>query len=249
MHESVPGLVLRQKPYREQDRLLTILTAGRGLLTAYAPRVHSRRGAPAAATEVLSYSNFTLFENRGNRYVTGAEPIALFFGVRERLDALSLAVYFCQLALELLSEGTPAGEELRLLLNSLSFLERGRMPLPQLKALFELRLLTLAGFMPDLVGCRLCGSLGARPVWLDPAAGTLVCSACRTGAEGRLLPLTDGVLNAMRHILYSDFSRLFSFRTGPAAAGDLAAVSEAYLVAQVEKILPALSYYHRQTGR
>ena len=47
----------------------------------------------------------------------------------------------------------------------------------------------------------------------------------------------------MRHILYSDFDKLFSFRLGVESLSQLAAASEAYLLAQVERVLPALNFY------
>ena len=47
----------------------------------------------------------------------------------------------------------------------------------------------------------------------------------------------------MRHIIYSEFGRLFSFRLPEDGLAQLERVSEEYLPAQVERVLPALSFY------
>ena len=40
-----------------------------------------------------------------------------------------------------------------------------------------------------------------------------------------------------------DFEKLFSFRLSPSSLEELQRVSEAYLLAQVERVLPALNFY------
>ena len=44
-------------------------------------------------------------------------------------------------------------------------------------------------------------------------------------------------------IPYSDFGKLFSFRLPEKALAQLERASEAYLLAQVERMLPALDFY------
>ena len=45
----------------------------------------------------------------------------------------------------------------RLLLNCLYMISERHYPCAQLKAIYELRALTLAGYMPDVLACAGCG--------------------------------------------------------------------------------------------
>ena len=194
MQTVTDALVLRERKLDEQDRLLTLLSADRGIITAYAKGAGRMKGSMAGATELLCYSHFVLFQNRERCFADKAEANTLFFGIRGDLEKLTLATYFAQLCCELIPENEPAAEELRLMLNTLYCLERDKLPPLQLKAILELRLLTLTGYMPDLIACRECGGLPEDGVVLfDPMGGSISargahplerwgCCRCRRGS-------------------------------------------------------------------
>ena len=241
MQLGTKGVVLSAKSLEEFDRVVVILTEGAGVVSAYAKGARRQKGSMAPATEQLSYGDFQLFRNRERTYVDRAEAENIFFGIRQDMDRLTLASYFCQLCRELIPEGESQPGYLHLMMNTLTLLDRGKLPLGQLKAVFELRLLTMSGYMPDLVACAACGSPPEGEVHFSPAAGVVYCGGCapRTGT----VPLPPGVFAAMRHIIYSEFGRLFSFRLPEDGLARLERVSEDYLLAQVERVLPALSFY------
>ena len=64
MQTVTDALVLRERKLDEQDRLLTLLSADRGIITAYAKGAGRMKGSMAGATELLCYSHFVLFQNR-----------------------------------------------------------------------------------------------------------------------------------------------------------------------------------------
>ena len=184
MQTATDALVLRDRKLDEQDRLLTLLSAEQGIITAYAKGAGRMKGSMAGATELLCYSHFVLFQNRDRCFADRAEANTLFFGIRGNLEKLTLATYFAQLCCELIPENEPAAEELRLMLNTLYYLEQGKLPPLQLKAILELRLLTLTGYMPDLIACRECGGL--------PEDGENAVRLCLTGGEVRVLRSANG---------------------------------------------------------
>jgi len=243
MQTTIDGIVLSGR-VSGQDRVLTILTAEQGLLTAFANRAGAMRSRLAASTEVLCYSRFVIFSHRGRNVVNSADSNRIFFGLRQDWDKLCLASYFAQLAAELCSHGEEASGALRLLLNTLHYLEKGTRDAFLLKAVFELRLLTLTGFMPDLVGCGDCGAFESGEMRFFPLQGELACAEClakQPRPEG--IKVSPGVLAAMRHILYVPPEKLFSFALGEDSLRSLANISEDYLLAQVEKSFSALEIY------
>lgn len=244
MQLGTRAVVLSAKNLEEHDRLVVLLTEDLGVVTAYAKGARRQKGTMSSATEQLSYSAFQLFRNRERTFVDRAETETVFFAIRQDVERLALASYFCQLCRELIPEGETQPEYLHLMMNTLTLLDRGKTPLSQLKAVFELRLLTMSGYMPDLVACAACGDFTGEGILFAPAAGTVYCGGCAPKAGNTpLMPLEPGVFQAMRHIIYSDFGKLFSFRLPAEGLERLAAASEAYLLAQVERVLPALDFY------
>ena len=128
MQTVTDALVLRERKLDEQDRLLTLLSADRGIITAYAKGAGRMKGSMAGATELLCYSHFVLFQNRERCFADKAEANTLFFGIRGDLEKLTLATYFAQLCCELIPENEPAVEELRLLSDGQELTHFGLVP-------------------------------------------------------------------------------------------------------------------------
>lgn len=242
MKQTTEGIVLRDYKL-DDDRILTILTREQGVLTAYANGANRLRSALASSTELLCYSQFVLFTRRGRNVVDNADAIHTFFGIRADLEKLALASYFAQLATELSPRGEPAQPHLSLLLNTLHYLENGRRESVLLKPLFELRLLTLGGYMPPLVACRECGSYEGAFFHFFPSDGSLLCDHCAGDNLPGGVPLAMGVLAAMRHIIYAPAPKLFSFTLSNMGLRQLERASEDYLRYQVEKTFHSLEMY------
>ena len=111
----------------------------------------------------------------------------------------------------------------------------------KIKAVFELRAASLAGYMPDLFGCHACGS--QSPDKFDISEGLLECTRCRSLSGGIRMPVTPGVLEAMRYICLCDPKKLLSFNIGPENLEKLSNLTEAYLVAQLERGFSTLDFY------
>ncbi len=242
MYLTVRGLVLRQTPYNDTDALLTVLSQRHGKLTLKARMLRRKNSPLTAPCQLLAYSEFTLFEYRGMYTINEATSIELFRELQRDLQKLSLATYFAQVAEVTSQEDLPNPELLSLTLNCLYALSKLGLEENLVKGAFEMRCACLAGYAPDLSACHVCGA--EQPDRFDIAAGRLECSTCRSAAsDGIRMPLTAGVLQAMRYLCVCDASRLFAFRLSGKATEQLAQVTEAYLTTQLERGFPTLDFY------
>jgi DNA repair protein RecO (recombination protein O) len=229
----------------EADRFVTALTKEFGVIRASvrgARKINNRNGS---ATQLLSYSRLTLVCRRDKYIITDAQPVKLFFELRSDIARLSVAQYFCELGGLLSPQEEPAGDFLRLMLNALEFLCSGKHDQRLIKAVLELRMLSLAGFMPDLRACAGCGVGESEPFYLMTREGTLLCPSCYSPTK-RIggVALSASVLAAMRHIIYAKFERCFSFHMGPEGLIQLEKASEAFLLAQLNRGFKTLDFYH-----
>lgn len=246
MQMTVDGLVIREKMLSNDNRLVTILTGEYGLVRTFVRSVKKLGGTMAAATDLFSYSSFTLFYNKDQYSADGAEPLRIFYHLREDLEKTSLASYLAQLAEELVPQGEPTPEQLKLFLNCLHLLEEDKRTVDFIKPVFELRLLTMSGYMPDLVGCQGCGEYEAEQFFFSPATGTLLCGHCANGMPPQgSISLTRDQLAAMRHIIYSQANKVFQFKMTPQGLRNLGKITEVYLQAQLDRQFSSLDFYHR----
>lgn len=240
MFLKTDGLVVRQVNYKDNDQILTVLTKEHGLMTLKARGVRSRSSRLKGACQLLAYSEFTVFENRGFHTIDEANAIQMFPELRTDIELLSLASYFAQVAEVLSQEDMPNPELLSLTLNALYALCR-RLCTPELvKAAFELRAACLGGYTPELSGCAVCGD--PEPDRFDVRGGILCCASCSAG-DGLRLPVSPGSLAAMRYLVSCDAKRLFSFRLEGRAVKELCDLTETYLQTQLERGFYTLDFY------
>ena len=113
MFKTTKALVLREVKYKEADKILTVLTQDEGKLTVSARGVMRRGSKLAAACQLLTFSEMTLFETRGKWYLDEAQTVEQFLGLREDIALLALGTYFAELLEAVSDEDSPNPEVLR----------------------------------------------------------------------------------------------------------------------------------------
>ncbi len=245
MKDQTKGLIIKETHIGENDKLLVILTEKYGIIRAFADGARKLKSRNAASTSLLCYANFTLYKSRDTYKVTESIPIEMFFELRYNLNGLSLAQYLCEIMLRLIPEENEKNEYLRLILNSLHFLTNGKKSELLIKAVTELKAISLAGFMPDLSACSACGDYEKNsPYYFLMDEGILVCEKCKKNYAPGIL-VNNTVLAAMRHIIYSDFDRIYSFEIPDGDLKTLSNITEKYVENKSEYHFKTLSFYKK----
>lgn len=242
------GLVIREKAVGERGWFVTLLTRDSGLIQAFVNRTRGKRENRIPGTDLLGYSRLDLYKGRDKYIISGAVPLGKFYSLRKDLESMALAMYFCQLAGDLIVTGEDTGESLRLLLNALYFLDEGKRVPKLLKAIVEMRLLADTGYLPDLVACSQCGAGEAERMYFRVGEGQLRCERCQTQDGGASAVLTPNALRGMRHIVYSELEKVFSFNLTGRALEELSAAAEAYTLYVLGEMPEALAFYHSVSG-
>lgn len=244
MHIITRGLVLRETAYKESDKILTVLTAEGGRRTVKAQGCRKKGSALAAGSQLLVWSDMTLFAYRDYLTLREASTVEEFRGLRESLEKLALGSYFAEVAEAVADEGVPQPDLLSLILNSLYALDRLDRPLPLVKAAFELRLLCAAGYAPMLDACAACGRSAPEEPRFHLSEGVLHCAACKGEVgEGISMPLDEAALAAMRYVADSPPRRFLSFSLAGEPLRRLGELAEAYLMTQLERGFRTLDFY------
>lgn len=242
MFYKTAGLVLRETPYRETDKILTVLTKDRGKVTMRAKGVRSSSSRLKSGCQLLSYADYTVYVRNNMHFIKEVDSIMLFFPLRRDVEKFALASYFAQVSEVVSQEDAPDPMLLSLCLNCLYGLSELNLPLSVVKSAFELRVSCLAGYFPSLDCCSICGS--TVPDRFHISYGAVQCTGCSDDfGTGIRLPMHSGTLQAMRYLVSCNIKQLFSFRLGEAAQKELGDISEAYLMTQLERGFSTLDFY------
>ena len=244
MNFKTDGLILTQQTIKENDKMVTVLTKSEGIIRCFVRKAMLINGPLCGATQPLSYSRLTIYSGRGRYIIDEADPIALFFDLRLDLEKFALSQYFCEIAMLMIPEGSPADQFLSLLLNSLYMLSRGTKPDLLIKAVFEMRFMSIAGFMPAIMCCDKCGSYEADTMYFLYNDAKILCDSCCNGAEDGIA-LSRGALTAVRTATLAEPKKIFSFGISERALAEFADCAEKYLLTHIGQDIRTLEFYKK----
>jgi DNA repair protein RecO (recombination protein O) len=208
------AVVLHHLDYGEADRIVTFFSLDQGLVKGFARQARKSRKRFGAALEPFSSVRIRWQAPRGGELVSvqDAELVDLRNGLRHDLLALALAAYGCELVENLMGESGPQPGVYHLLIAFLDHVTRHGGS-DEARLLFELRLLSLAGYEPRLLQCCKCGvPLRSETVAFAAASGGGLCPDCAGQGEVQLLsPLT---LGSLARVLQSPPTLFEGFRFG-----------------------------------
>ena len=255
MHHEVRGLVLKCVDMGEADRLLTVYTREMGVITLMAKGARSLKNRNFATTQQFCLADY-IIRSRGDKYYLQESSIVeSFFAIRDNLAGFSLGLYVLE-ALSFVTTAEPEGELLRLALNSLYAICQGEKELSIIKAAFEIRMLAIIGFMPDVTFCSVCGEY-AQDYYFDLIGGTLRCRECseshpddapESSDATPVCIITESVRQAIAYITECPQSRVFSFKLGEEDMPYLEYACEEYLKHQLERSFNSLEFYKEVKG-
>lgn len=246
MNLTKDAMVIWEVKTGEADRVITLLSPD-GILTAYARSSLKPGGRLTGPTAMLAYSNFELSTGKSMYTVKDASAIDMYLKLRSDPVVYALAVYFCELLRLLAPVEEDASDYLRLMMNSLYLLDGGSKPLWQVKAVFELTVMTLSGYMPDLLGCSVCGRDSAVAARFDPLSASWTCPEC-CARLGLAVNVPFTAVEAMRYVVSSDPRRAFAFRLDETSVAEFCSCCEQLVLNHIDHRLPTLDFYHSLTN-
>jgi DNA repair protein RecO (recombination protein O) len=173
------GVVLRTYKLGEADRIIVLLTRGRGKVRAVAKGVRKTKSRFGGRLEPASHVDLLLYEGRGELgIVSQAEVVDAFRPLRDDLDRLGRAVAMLEAADQLALEQQANPRLYEMLVGALRTLAQQDAPL--VAPGFLLKALALEGVRPQVETCVACGSEGPLVSWAMEEGG-LRCSAHRLG--------------------------------------------------------------------
>lgn len=235
------AVVLRHMNYGEADRILTLFTLQHGKIKAIAKGVRRINSRKAGHLEPFTQADLFLSRGRDLAIITQADTINPFTAIKEDLHLMAHAAYL----VELLERFTYEEGENRLLYNLLvdSFKRLSSYITPQVVVhYYELRLMDLLGFRPELQHCVKClKEIKPEDQFFSAAGGGVYCPSC-----GRASPdvwqVSMPALKYLRHFQRSRYAQVQSITIPPDVEKELATLVEHYFTYLLERSLKTPRY-------
>jgi len=205
------GIVLSRRDFGEADRLLTVFTREYGKLEQIAKGV--RRPSSRKAGHLELFTRVQLLAARGRELdiLTQVEAIETYPQLSKDLQLVGQASYILELVKLFTVHGEVNHEIYRLLVETLARLNSGVSP-SKATRYFELRLLELAGYRPELFLCGHCQSeIRPEAQFFSFIDGGVLCPNCGREQRG-VRPITLAALKVLRHYQRNPFSTASTVR-------------------------------------
>lgn len=173
-----------------------MLTQEDGVLDVLAKGARKPGSRFAGASEPLAVSILHLATGKRTLFVTQAQPVTSFPGLRQDYERLILALALTEIAAAVLPHEQEAPEAFRRMIEALRYLEIH--PKPAVAFVWgQLSLLQEAGFMPQWADCAVCGLpvKEAQPSFSGHAGGIVheTCSYAYTDRTRARMEVAYGI--------------------------------------------------------
>lgn len=231
------AIVTHSFNYGESDKIVTFFTKDFGKVKGIAKGARRSRKRFQNALDLFSHLRLIFFDREGFGLVRvqGCDILNSFPKVRENLRKIVYGNYYLEMVNEMAGEREAHPEAFDLVLSFLKTLEGMEAQEEHLR-IFEIRMLSLFGYQPNLKRCSLCKkdweALKDTPsVFFSLERGTLLCHGCSRPADP-LIPLSLGTARFIEGVSESELSKIHRFRFTPQA------------LAESGELLPKFISYH-----
>lgn len=174
------GVVLRTHKLGEADRIITVLTRGRGLVRAVGRGVRKTSSKFGGRLEPFMHVDLQLAEGRTLDVITQVVTLSPFArDLGADYPRYTAGTAMLETAERLVhDDGEPAVQQYQLLVGALRALTGGELSPAWVLDSYQLRALAVAGYAPSFDGCARCGLEGPHRHFHAPSGGML-CDTCR----------------------------------------------------------------------
>jgi DNA repair protein RecO (recombination protein O) len=239
------AIILQHTDYGEDDRIVTFLTPDHGRLKGFARAARKSRKRFGAALEPFAEVCMHWVKRGSGELVTlrNAELVTLRSGLRRNLETLTLASYGCELTEGLFDESGIGVEVFQLLQAFLDHLDGAGFSV-EARLLMEIRMLSLAGYVPHLQHCASCfGPLPDGPVSFSAEADGSLCPDCDDNRA--ILKVDRMTLGTFGRILQTPMTRFADFKLSPRSRREGQALLGNALQLHLHRPLKSLEYLTR----
>jgi DNA repair protein RecO (recombination protein O) len=241
------AIVLSHKNWGEADRMLRLYTRKLGKVQAIAKGVRKIKSRKAGHLEPFTCSNLMFARGRSFLIITQAETLLPYLDLREDLLRVGYASY----VVELLDRFTYEEDDNQLIFHLLKETLTRIDSEPALYSAvhyFEIHLLDLLGYRPELTKCVNCDSIiQPEDQFFSISLGGVVCPRCGPQVQDAR-PIPMNTLKYLRHFQRSSYREAARAPLTPELNQELEQFMHRYVTYLLERNLNSPAFISRVKG-
>lgn len=238
------AVVLKRSDFGEADRLLTLFTPRHGKVRAIAKGARKPQSRKTGHVELFMRSNLLLAVGRNLHILTQAEMIEPYTALRDDLVRTTYAAYAVELLDRFTVDDDPHPEIYHLLVDTLGWFA-AHDDVMLVSRFFELRLLSLSGFRPQLFSCVSCGEpIQEQDQFFSAELGGFLCPDCQK-ADGRAKPISAVAVKVLRYLQTRPWETVRVLQLKRPLHHELERQMHYYLTYILERNLKSVDFLHR----
>lgn len=227
------GIVLKVTNIGEADRIITLFTDSLGKISALAHGARKTNSKLMSSTGLFAYCEYVLYTGRNLYTVNQTEIIDSFQSCLGDLYSLGYCSFMMELTDALTQDGETNDELFMLLLKCMFLMKFADSDRELLVLAYELKAVSLSGYMPNFDRCGVCGKRGDFKRFSIKLGG-VVCDKC-AGSDRSSSPLHPASISVMRYLLSADVEKLKNVKVPPAVKKELKRVLKDYTEYYLER--------------
>ena len=237
------AIVLRRTDFGEADRLLTVFTPERGKIKLIAKGARKSSSRKSGHVELFSHDLFVVATGHSLDIITQAETLEPYRPLREDLLRTTYAYYVAELADGYTAERDENRPVFYLLKAAFGWLCTAQ-DLQLVSRYYEVRLLGLVGFQPQLFVCGGCQRVLEPEVsYLSAADGSVLCRECGQGRPGAT-ELSVNALKVLRFLQTREWETCRALRLAGATHAEVEQAMSRYITYHLERKLKSVEFLH-----
>ena len=243
---KVKGVVIKEVPYKDNDKIITLMTDKLGKISCMAKGAKKTTSALLASCQLLVFSEFVLYKGTSFYHINSAETIDTFYSLRTDYDKLEKAYEVTKVLNSLVVESEDTEAILSLYLNSLYVISKNLLKFDYVMSIFKLKMLVLLGYSPNIVACSNC----SKRMLSDENIGyyysfntnSILCGDCYNKLKkensdrikgGWYISLSMAAFYGIAYIVASETKKVFSFKVDDKALQEIVKIADRLYLEQL----------------
>jgi DNA repair protein RecO (recombination protein O) len=240
---ATEAIILRHSAVGETDRLVTLYSKNYGKMRAFARGVRKPHSKLSGHLEPLNQVNLLITQGRNLPLITQADMIEGFYTPSTNFETIVSGCYVADCLDAFTVEEVENQPLYSLACRQFKQVQSVANIQTQLR-FFELQLLTMSGYQPEVNVCLYCRNPPERhSIYFSFEAGGILCQDCKNQFD--CFGISETSTKALRYLLMATTGDAQKIRMPEAVQKELAHVLTNYLQYIIDRRLQSLLFYRR----
>ena len=241
--QTTKAIVIKSQSLGEVDKIISLYTSDFGKVRAVARGIKRPKSRYGGSLELLNYGDLVFFfrPHKDLQIINSFDILDSFNILKDDLTKMAYAFYIVELLDAMGVEGKVNDIAFQLTLRALSTVESITHPELLIHA-YELQLMTLMGFRPQLQKCVGCSNdVTGKTFRFSSPLGGMLCSKCFY-KDASALPISRGTCELMKRMQTLDLSLVQRISASDSVKRELKKALSAFISFQLEKQFKSLDF-------